>query len=112
HIRHISVTLATHIALPHLPSSPTRRSSDLPDHHLRVAAGARRAARRRPRARNAIRAGRQAVQARAAEPGRASNLVDLPVWHFERSEEHTSALQSREELVCRLLLDKKRHTQT
>src|SRR3712207_8266412 len=35
-------------------------------------------------------------------------------WHFVRSEEHTSELQSRQYLVCRLLLEKKkkhrRHT--
>src|SRR3712207_7457478 len=30
-------------------------------------------------------------------------------WHF-RSEEHTSELQSRQYLVCRLLLEKKRST--
>src|SRR5258707_12666186 len=29
-----------------------------------------------------------------------------------RSEEHTSELQSRQYLVCRLLLEKKKHTQT
>src|SRR5690606_40124631 len=29
-----------------------------------------------------------------------------------RSEEHTSELQSRENLVCRLLLEKKKHRQT
>src|SRR3982751_4629648 len=28
-------------------------------------------------------------------------------WAFERSEEHTSELQSRSDLVCRLLLEKK-----
>src|SRR5690606_40250782 len=30
-----------------------------------------------------------------------------PIRHDERSEEHTSELQSRENLVCRLLLEKK-----
>src|SRR5690606_41174919 len=30
--------------------------------------------------------------------------------HAERSEEHTSELQSRENLVCRLLLEKKKDT--
>src|SRR5690606_3887178 len=30
-----------------------------------------------------------------------------PRWKLERSEEHTSELQSRENLVCRLLLEKK-----
>src|SRR5436305_6041552 len=29
---------------------------------------------------------------------------------LERSEEHTSELQSRPQLVCRLLLEKKKHT--
>src|SRR5690625_5779229 len=29
---------------------------------------------------------------------------------FDRSEEHTSELQSRGHLVCRLLLEKKKHT--
>src|SRR5690606_41252462 len=32
----------------------------------------------------------------------------IPVW--QRSEEHTSELQSRENLVCRLLLEKKKKT--
>src|SRR3712207_7839155 len=31
---------------------------------------------------------------------------------FRRSEEHTSELQSRQYLVCRLLLEKKNNTQT
>src|SRR5207302_11405708 len=34
------------------------------------------------------------------------NLVGFPIV-IERSEEHTSELQSRENLVCRLLLEKK-----
>src|SRR3989442_9409166 len=29
-------------------------------------------------------------------------------WHYDRSEEHTSELQSRPHLVCRLLLEKKK----
>src|SRR5258707_11940283 len=32
------------------------------------------------------------------------------VSHFDRSEEHTSELQSRQYLVCRLLLEKKKNT--
>src|SRR5260221_1674469 len=31
---------------------------------------------------------------------------------FERSEEHTSELQSHSDLVCRLLLEKKKHKRT
>src|SRR5438105_7833832 len=38
--------------------------------------------------------------------------LDLPekVYSHQRSEEHTSELQSRVDLVCRLLLEKKTHT--
>src|SRR2546429_4181063 len=36
----------------------------------------------------------------------------LPVLMNERSEEHTSELQSRLHLVCRLLLEKKKKTKT
>src|SRR5690606_42072460 len=35
-------------------------------------------------------------------------LVELFVGNADRSEEHTSELQSRENLVCRLLLEKKK----
>src|SRR5690606_2891390 len=34
-----------------------------------------------------------------------------PYWQVHRSEEHTSELQSRENLVCRLLLEKKKKKQ-
>src|SRR5690606_41681098 len=37
----------------------------------------------------------------------AGEVVDQPL-QIERSEEHTSELQSRENLVCRLLLEKKK----
>src|SRR3712207_7161818 len=33
-------------------------------------------------------------------------------WHWNRSEEHTSELQSRQYLVCRLLLEKKKKKYT
>src|SRR5438874_5111744 len=37
----------------------------------------------------------------------------FPYWKNKaRSEEHTSELQSRRDLVCRLLLEKKKHTKT
>ena len=38
----------------------------------------------------------------------ASNLAAERI-HFSRSEEHTSELQSRTNLVCRLLLEKKKN---
>src|SRR5258707_13880602 len=40
---------------------------------------------------------------------RWSQLDILPVSHSSRSEEHTSELQSRQYLVCRLLLEKKKY---
>src|SRR5271170_2805904 len=41
--------------------------------------------------------------------GRRSQDVRGPVRSGRRSEEHTSELQSRVDLVCRLLLEKKKH---
>src|SRR2546422_8062041 len=35
--------------------------------------------------------------------------LKYPAGYFRRSEEHTSELQSRLHLVCRLLLEKKKH---
>src|SRR5437868_10491752 len=49
-------------------------------------------------------------EARTVEPGRPIHLRHLPddiVDQPPRSEEHTSELQSRFDLVCRLLLEKK-----
>src|SRR3712207_6887403 len=40
---------------------------------------------------------------------RADARMALGYWHW-RSEEHTSELQSRQYLVCRLLLEKKKNT--
>src|SRR2546429_4357301 len=37
-----------------------------------------------------------------------STSIDLPIRQGSRSEEHTSELQSRLHLVCRLLLEKKK----
>src|SRR3712207_8766909 len=53
------------------------------------------------------------VVARQAEPGvRGDRRVEAPgglrVADADRSEEHTSELQSRQYLVCRLLLEKKK----
>src|SRR5206468_4584573 len=46
-------------------------------------------------------------------PGGLSTLVTMPIAAAllnRRSEEHTSELQSRSDLVCRLLLEKKKYT--
>src|SRR3712207_8507928 len=42
---------------------------------------------------------------------RADALADLVMTVILRSEEHTSELQSRQYLVCRLLLEKKKKTE-
>src|SRR5690606_40577065 len=59
---------------------------------------------------------RACCAASVAERGARHRLRDLPCRTPSRSEEHTSELQSREKLVCRLLLEKKkedsRHTAT
>src|SRR5690606_12387395 len=48
----------------------------------------------------------EALDAGAANHSRIGPIINL-AWLEERSEEHTSELQSRENLVCRLLLEKK-----
>src|SRR5690606_40840809 len=45
----------------------------------------------------------------ALAPDNAALLDSLGAWRAVRSEEHTSELQSRENLVCRLLLEKKKN---
>jgi len=53
---------------------------------------------------------KEALEDGTAQPSIEQALVDLRVLRTqvaERSEEHTSELQSRSDLVCRLLLEKK-----
>src|SRR5207253_10315973 len=78
-----------------LPSFPTRRSSDLP---VKLQA--------------ATPSSRSAIATRVHEtisPVDRSRIVSCPLVAM-RSEEHTSELQSRGHLVCRLLLEKKKST--
>src|SRR2546429_2206637 len=46
------------------------------------------------------------------EPWRAGSATAAPFGPWPRSEEHTSELQSRLHLVCRLLLEKKKKNKT
>src|SRR2546430_7035092 len=46
---------------------------------------------------------------RRADQARALRLVHAARHRFRRSEEHTSELQSQSNLVCRLLLEKKKN---
>src|SRR3712207_8528211 len=51
--------------------------------------------------------------ARSVETPRMGVTIERDDWGvptIRRSEEHTSELQSRQYLVCRLLLEKKKHT--
>src|SRR5690606_39539291 len=45
---------------------------------------------------------------KAGKSGGVRDVMTLPSTTTSRSEEHTSELQSRENLVCRLLLEKKK----
>src|SRR5690606_39418672 len=91
------------------PSSPPRRSSDLP---VRPALQARPA----PAGGPGVRAGSVAPvldQHRLlVHAVHLTQHVHLLAERAERSEEHTSKLQSRENLVCRLLLEKKKTIKT
>src|SRR5690606_39587458 len=94
-----------------LHSFPTRRSSDLiPGHEIRTS-----------RAGQSILAVFRPTPASSHQYGilglvfpcddRAGLLRGDPDFQqYHRSEEHTSELQSRENLVCRLLLEKKKKT--
>src|SRR5690606_39789871 len=92
-----------------LPSFPTRRSSDLAVRLLAGRSAAARAAGRGDlsgRAQQPARRIRHRADCRAPAAGRAGRAAR----HGDRrSEEHTSELQSRENLVCRLLLEKKKY---
>src|SRR5690606_40559788 len=78
-----------------------------------------RACPRCPLAHNRGAPGRTPRSARAGVPGTAAGLAPqartapppFRPGRDPRSEEHTSELQSRENLVCRLLLEKKNNTQ-
>src|SRR5699024_12407883 len=95
-LRPALLPLLLHHRRPHRPphSFPTRRSSDLQTRHSVV----------RPSAGDgeAIRKGGNNVRKLSVDPV-------IAVWaNYARSEEHTSELQSRFDLVCRLLLEKKK----
>src|SRR5207237_9216597 len=95
-----SFSCAPHPPAPH--SFPTRRSSDLPDPRGFAPNG--------PRNWGAgfLPAEHQGTMIR---PGAANPIADLfpPTGSYiRRSEEHTSELQSHLNLVCRLLLEKKK----
>src|SRR5207247_8675087 len=94
-------------ALGPLPSFPTRRSSDLPDDLVGIAM-MEALALELDRALGDVPAlGAQQSRDRLERGGLAGAVG--PEEGDDRSEEHTSELQSRVDLVCRLLLEKKKN---
>src|SRR5690606_41951455 len=93
---------------PDLHSFPTRRSSDLDEAALlRLLGGEHVTAEDQ--------GGRPLLPDPLAHPPEVSTAgmdADVEEARVERSEEHTSELQSRENLVCRLLLEKKKKYNT
>src|SRR5690349_22722121 len=94
--RYLTVKLAHNLRA--LLSFPTRRSSDLEPRQGRGLAADQLVPTTPDRRSTTLAPGR------GLTPGRARVILDLS---RIRSEEHTSELQSRRELVCRLLLEKK-----
>src|SRR5207247_6452417 len=103
--------LSSYAAPPLFHSFPTRRSSDLL--LLRGAPpleGARRGAARQ-RAGRVLPDGRHRDPRQGRQPDRGGRGPGSDRGPRDRSEEHTSELQSRVDLVCRLLLEKKNEQQ-
>src|SRR5206468_9661269 len=96
----------------HLYSFPTRRSSDLrTDRFPKLGPAAESGARGEtetasdfPTARSIPAAGRSVPNPITSSTRRCSGSMHSPPATMARSEEHTSELQSRSDLVCRLLL--------
>src|SRR5207247_2898998 len=87
-----------------LPPFPTRRSSDLQTLQYRPYAAAR--GKQRPLVNRDIQ--RMFEPIRITEQFLLKNNLREVLFRKPRSEEHTSELQSRVDLVCRLLLEKKK----
>src|SRR5690606_40632590 len=108
----LSSLLSLSGAPPHPPSFPTRRSSDLPQainsYPLLQHAGEGRLSAVEDILAQAQALGRPVVRTPAFMDG-GDHPARIRDSDGSRSEEHTSELQSRENLVCRLLLEKKNH---
>src|SRR5690606_41988954 len=96
---------------PALHSFPTRRSSDLLDRHQNQIAFGRKVP---GGGFGDLRPGREMdepvpqIDRRARSFTCGAESIPFGAAEYLRSEEHTSELQSRENLVCRLLLEKKK----
>src|SRR5207253_9957802 len=95
----------------HLHSFPTRRSSDLTSSRrvTTVFRSSKFSSTRGPKSRLALLRSHRSLRRSCASCRPAPRRLDFgPLVEENRSEEHTSELQSRGHLVCRLLLEKKK----
>src|SRR5699024_12438685 len=105
HRTFVHLCLSAYFNPSRLPPFPTRRSSDLP----RAPPRRRRSCRPRWSPRPAGGTSRPTNASPARRSERGAPLGRGPHTRTSRSEEHTSELQSRFDLVCRLLLEKKKN---
>src|SRR5690606_39925537 len=108
-------SLATSAVIPRPPSPPlfpytTLFRSGLPAHRVEDHVLEDRAEPLRGTVDLGLRLARQPDRLGIAAALEIEDAVWAPAMLVVRSEEHTSELQSRENLVCRLLLQKKTHT--
>src|SRR5207249_9924711 len=106
----LTTCFSFHLSDPHhnLHSFPPRRSSDLSGRGLTLDVRAL-ARMRQPIESPQLREHPALSRRRRTARGARQRLLEPPA-EFFRSEEHTSELQSRFDLVCRLLLEKKKKT--
>src|SRR5690606_41922030 len=106
HLVALSFASRSSVRRPPPPSFPTRRSSDLEVYRIAACGHAR----ARWPASAGVRVASLSATSSQAMPVAPGTWVIAAVT-APRSEEHTSELQSRENLVCRLLLEKKQQMQ-
>src|SRR5690606_39780820 len=106
------LSLSSCVAHPELRSFPTRRSSDLiiPESITVQELANRMTERAGDVVKSLMKMGVMATMNHAIDADTAELIVHEFGHTFKRrSEEHTSELQSRENLVCRLMLEKKKN---
>src|SRR5690606_41829602 len=108
---HLTTLVAKHLSFPgddthpDLHSFPTRRSSDLPEGESGAGQNAVAIVNGEPISAEAF--NRELARFEAGRAALGYEVSDQG--SYRRSEEHTSELKSREKLVCRLLLENKKH---
>src|SRR5205085_7349991 len=109
-LRHTPFLFYSYRAHRYLPSFPTRRSSDLAlGRHLAHGLGLHDAMAVELAAAQEHLAPTRDIVGRAEDAGMPRDAAQRVGARIVRSEEHTSELQSQSNLVCRLLLEKKKN---